>query len=81
MKRGDIVLLDYPYADGSGSKVRPALMVQKWTVLRYVERNAVGAVRVARAEDWRWSGLWARNHGDDAIQAMLSPWPLERPVD
>src|SRR5271165_1111326 len=28
MKRGDVVLLDYPFADGSGSKVRPALMVQ-----------------------------------------------------
>ncbi len=28
MKRGDVVLLDYPYADGSGSKVRPALIVQ-----------------------------------------------------
>ncbi len=28
MKRGDVVLLDYPYADGSGSKVRPALVVQ-----------------------------------------------------
>ena len=53
-----------------------------WTVLRYVERNAAGAGRVARVEDdWRWSGLWARNHGDDAIQAMLSPWPVQRPVD
>jgi mRNA interferase MazF len=28
MKRGDVVLLDYPYADGTGSKVRPALIVQ-----------------------------------------------------
>ena len=28
MKRDDVVLLDYPYADGSGSKVRPALIVQ-----------------------------------------------------
>jgi mRNA interferase MazF len=28
MNRGDVVLLDYPYADGSGSKVRPALVVQ-----------------------------------------------------
>jgi mRNA interferase MazF len=28
MKRGDVVLLDYPYADGSGSKVRPVLIVQ-----------------------------------------------------
>jgi len=51
------------------------------TVLRYIERNAVGAARVARAEDWRWSGLWARNHADDAIKAILSPWPVERQVD
>jgi mRNA interferase MazF len=28
MKRGDVVLLDYPYANGSGSKVRPVLIVQ-----------------------------------------------------
>jgi mRNA interferase MazF len=28
MKRGDVVLLDYPYTDGSGSKVGPALIVQ-----------------------------------------------------
>jgi mRNA interferase MazF len=28
MKRGDVVLLDYPYTDGSSSKVRPALIVQ-----------------------------------------------------
>jgi hypothetical protein len=43
--------------------------------------RAVGAGLVARAEDWRWSGLWARNHGDDAIKAILSPWPVERQVD
>jgi mRNA interferase MazF len=28
MKRGELVLLDYPYSNGSGSKVRPALVVQ-----------------------------------------------------
>jgi mRNA interferase MazF len=28
MKRGDVVILDHPYSDGSGSKVRPALIVQ-----------------------------------------------------
>lgn len=28
MKRGDVVLLDYPFSDASGSKVRPALIVQ-----------------------------------------------------
>jgi len=43
--------------------------------------RAVGAGLVAGAEDWRWSGLWARNHGDDAIKAILSPWPVERQVD
>jgi len=51
------------------------------TVLRYIERNAVGAGLVARAEHWRWSGLWARMHGEDAIKAIFSPWPVERPVD
>lgn len=28
MNRGDIVILDYPYSDARGSKVRPALIVQ-----------------------------------------------------
>jgi mRNA interferase MazF len=28
VKRGEIVLVDYPYSDGTGSKVRPALVVQ-----------------------------------------------------
>src|SRR5262249_24948170 len=49
------------------------------TVLRYVERNALGAGLVERAEHWRWGGLWARVHGDEAVQALLSPWPVERP--
>lgn len=26
--RGQVVLIDYPYSDGTGSKVRPALVVQ-----------------------------------------------------
>src|SRR5439155_23281390 len=29
-------------------------------VCRYVERNALRAGRVPRAEDWRWSSLWRR---------------------
>jgi mRNA interferase MazF len=28
VQRGDVVLLDYPYASGGGTKVRPALVVQ-----------------------------------------------------
>ena len=51
------------------------------TVLRYIERNAVGTGLVARAEHRRWSGLWARMHREDTIKAILAPWPVERPVD
>lgn len=28
VRRGDVVLVDYPFADATGSKVRPALVVQ-----------------------------------------------------
>ena len=34
------------------------------TVLRYVERNALRANLVARAEDWRWSSLPRRLRAD-----------------
>jgi putative transposase len=33
------------------------------TVARYVERNALRASLVERAENWRWSGLWRRERG------------------
>jgi putative transposase len=51
------------------------------TVLRYVERNALGAGLVERAEQWRWGGLWARMHGSEGLKSILSPWPVERPKD
>jgi len=28
VRRGDVVLIDYPYSDGTGSKIRPCLVVQ-----------------------------------------------------
>jgi putative transposase len=46
---------------------------------RYVERNALSARVVERAEDWRWGSLWARRHGGDELQSILSAWPVERP--
>ena len=49
------------------------------TVCRYVERNALRAGLVIRAEEWRWSSLWRRDHGSRAGQAWLAPWPLDRP--
>jgi putative transposase len=48
-------------------------------VLRYVERNALSAGLVRRAEDWPWSSLWARSHGSDELKAILCDWPVDRP--
>lgn len=52
-----------------------------YTVARYVERNALRAGLVERAEDWRWSSLWRMTHGDAEAQSLLSPWPVARPRD
>jgi len=47
-------------------------------VCRYVERNAVRAGLVERAEDWPWSSL--RRH-DDERPAWLAQWPTPRPPE
>jgi putative transposase len=51
-----------------------------YTVLRYVERNALRTGLVARAEDWRWSSLWHRLGGRPPAD-RLSPWPVPEPAD
>jgi putative transposase len=48
-------------------------------VLRYVERNALRANLVSRAEQWTWGSLWRREQGRGT--AMLADWPVERPAD
>ncbi len=48
---------------------------------RYVERNPLSSGLVRTAQQWRFSSLWARMHGDDEIKALLSPWPVKRPKD
>ncbi|MDH3504581.1 MAG: transposase [Nitrospirota bacterium] len=50
-----------------------------FTVARYVERNALRASLVARAEDWKWSSLWRRGQGDATLCSWLSDWPVEQP--
>jgi putative transposase len=50
-----------------------------YTVLRYVERNALRANLVDRAEEWRWSSLWRRQFGNAEARQLLSAWPLPRP--
>ena len=42
------------------------------TVCRYVERNALRASLVRRAEEWRWSSLWRWTNGSAKEKAVLS---------
>src|SRR5437868_13569395 len=51
------------------------------TVCRYVERNALRAKLVRRAEEWRWSSLWRRCHGGEEPRCILSSWPVKCPED
>lgn len=43
---------------------------------RYVERNALRANLVERAEDWRWSSLYARREGPAELRGRLKAWPV-----
>ncbi|MCE5266347.1 MAG: transposase [Planctomycetaceae bacterium] len=49
--------------------------------LGYVERNALRANLVVRAEEWRWSSLWRRDSGTAEEKAILAAWPVELPHD
>lgn len=49
------------------------------TACRYVERNALRAKLVNRAEDWRWGSAWVRVNGSQKQKNILSPWPVSMP--
>jgi putative transposase len=51
------------------------------TVLRYVERNALRAGLVARAEGWRWGSLWRRTRAVGASTELLHDGPVALPAD
>ncbi len=44
VSRGDVVLVDYPYSDGTGSKVRPALVVQTDTLNHRITDTILAAI-------------------------------------
>lgn len=50
-----------------------------YTVLRYVERNALRANLVETAERWRWGSLWRRQHPTALPPLVLHPWPVSMP--
>ena len=47
----------------------------------YVERNALSAGLVERAEDWQQLRLWVRQHGTAEQKAVLTAWPTPRPAN
>ncbi len=49
------------------------------TVARYVERNALRAGLVERAEDWRWCSLTQRRATTTKLGNIMSPWPVSPP--
>jgi len=49
-----------------------------YTLNRYVERNALKANLVERAEDWRWSSLYRWHSGTSLENEILAAWPLAR---
>jgi putative transposase len=52
-----------------------------FTIMRYVERNALKANLVRRAENWQWSSVWRREKGTVNQKQLLSPWPISVPSD
>ena len=44
MKRGDVVLMDYPFSDGTGHKVRPALVVLADAYLQKLSHTVVAPI-------------------------------------
>jgi putative transposase len=52
-----------------------------WVVARYVERNALRANLVLRAEEWQWSSLWRRCRRTAEERSLLATWPIDVPPD
>lgn len=44
VSRGDVVLVDYPFSDRTGSKVRPALVVQADTLNHRITDTVLAAI-------------------------------------
>lgn len=50
-----------------------------YQLVRYVERNALRATLVKRAEDWKWSSLWRQTSGTPEQKQLLADWPVAYP--
>ena len=51
------------------------------TLVRYVERNALKANLVDKAEEWRWGSVYRRKYGSPKQKDLLALWPVQKPKD
>lgn len=51
------------------------------SVIHYVERNALRAKLIKKAENWKFCSLWRRLYGKDQQKKLLSKWPILEPKD
>lgn len=51
------------------------------TLVRYVEKNALKAKLVKKAENWKWSSVWRRESGTIKQKKLLSSWPVTKPTN
>jgi putative transposase len=51
------------------------------TVCRYVERHALRACLVERAEVWPWGSLYQRERAEVGERPALAEWPVPLPAD
>jgi putative transposase len=51
------------------------------SVIRYIERNALRARLVKKAENWKFCSLWRRLYGNILQKKLLSKWPISEPKD
>jgi mRNA interferase MazF len=49
MKRGDVIIVDYPFSDATGRKVRPALVVQADEFNRRLSDTIVALITSSRS--------------------------------
>jgi putative transposase len=49
------------------------------SVIRYVERNALRAKLVRKAENWKFCSLWRKLYGSSAQKKLLSERPITEP--
>jgi mRNA interferase MazF len=49
MKRGDVIIVDYPYSDATGREVRPALVVQADEFNQRLSDTVVALITSSRA--------------------------------